>query len=129
MISIGYVAPNRNEPAPIKGVISNGATWDQFIPIVDDAGARLDLDNYEFELAFRECNAVRLRLSTVTGEIQKTTDANGDTLRVMAAPTLLANMRGDYDCSFAAKDDTGQVFLLAAGTVTFRDVPAQFATA
>lgn len=129
MISIGNVAPDRGDIAPIKGQIPTGSTWDQYIPIVDEAGLRLDLDNYNFELTFTSCDATTpdLRLGTVSGEILKTTDADGDTLRVFASPTVLADMCGAYTCSFAAKNASNQYWLLARGTVTFLETPPAFA--
>lgn len=128
MISIGNVAANRGDIAPIKGTIPTGATWDQYIPIVDEEGLRLDLTNYSFELTFTDsCGNVDLRLGTASGEILKTTDDDGDTLRVFASPTTLADMSGAYTCSFAAQDTNDQVWLLAKGTVVFLEAPPAFA--
>lgn len=129
MISIGSIAPDFNQIAPIKGTVPINATWDQYIPIVDEDGVRLSLTDYSFELAFRLRNSttVDLRLSTVTGEILKTSDTGGDTLRIFVAPSAMADMDGDYQCSFAAKNTSDQVWLLAKGLVSFINEPAAFA--
>lgn len=128
MISIGNVAPGRGDIAPIKGSIPTGATWDQYIPVVDEDGFRLDLTNYEFELTFTDRDGnVGLRLGTVSGEILKTTDTDGDTLRVFASPDDLSGMCGVYTCSFAAQNTSDQTWLLAKGTVVFLEAPPAFA--
>lgn len=126
MIRIGSTAPNRNEIAVIAGTAPTGAKWDQYIPVVDDEGARLDLDNYSFELTFKDkFGQLQLRLGTVSGEILKTTDDGGDILRVFTTPDV---DEGYYDCSFAAKNtSTGQIWLLGRGTVQFVDAPPAFA--
>jgi hypothetical protein len=130
MISIGSVTPNRGEIAPIKGTIPTGATWDQYIPIVDEDGLRLSLTNYSFELTFtdRDENVI-LRLGTASGEILKTTDSYGDTLRVFASADDMSDVSdgGAYTCNFAAKDTDDQVWLLAQGTVVFLPAPPAFA--
>lgn len=130
MISIGSVAANRGDVAPIKGTIPTGATWDQYIPIVDEDGVRLSLTDYSFELTFVDRdNVVQLRLGTVSGEILKTTDSDGDTLRVFASPTDMTNVSdgGAYTCAFAATDTNDQIWLLAKGTVLFVESPPAFA--
>lgn len=128
MISIGNVAPNRGDIAPIRGTIPTGATWDQYIPIVGDDGLRLDLTDYSFEITFADrYGNVDLRLGTASGEIQKTTDDDGDTLRVFASPSTLGDMTGAYTCSFAAKDTNDQIWLMAKGTVVFLEAPPAFA--
>ena len=129
MISIGSVAANRGDIAPIKGTIPTGATWDQYIPIVDEDGLRLDIDNYSFELTFTDRDGnVDLRLGTASGEILKTTDADGDTLRIFASPDDLGDLVGPYTCTFAAKlTTTSQIWTLARGTVVFLEAPPAFA--
>lgn len=131
MISIGSVSPNSNSIPPIKGRIPTGSTWDQYIPVVDSDGYRLDLDLYEFELAFidRDGN-VDLRLATATGELLRSTDDIGETLQVFVAPDDLADICGYYKCTLAAKlISSGQVYVLASGNVFFEETPAAFTTA
>lgn len=129
MINIGFISPNRNAVAPLYGTIPINATWDQYIPIVDENGVRIDLTDYSFELQFRPLNesTVELLLSTIGGTILKTTDADGDTLRIFAAPSVMSEMDGTYRCSFAARNGT-QVWLLARGNVLFEDEPDTFTT-
>lgn len=128
MISIGNVALNRGDIAPIKGTIPSGATWDQYIPVVGDDGLRLDLTDYTFEITFTDTDRnVALRLGTSSGEILKTTDSDGDVLRVFASADDLSDVCGAYTCALAAKDTDNQLWLLARGTVVFLEAPPAFA--
>ena len=115
----------------IKGQISINATFQQYIPIVDEDGARVSLTTYDFELTFRELagdDTVVLRLTTVGSDgITKTTDVDGDILLVSAAPADMANLDGAYRCSFTSKDGSDVISILAAGAVVFLDQPASFA--
>lgn len=125
IISIGAGGPC--EVPPIKGTVPINATFQQYIPIVDEDGIRISLTNYSFELAFRDrTGEVMLLLSTAATGITKTTDADGDILLVSVAPSFMSDMDGAYRCTFSAQDTSDVVYILAAGTVVFSDDPAEY---
>jgi hypothetical protein len=130
-MGIQFGSGGPDDPFLIKGRIPINATFRLYIPVIDEeTGGRLDLDNYDFELTFRELHdddTVALRLSTDGGEITKTTDDVGDILLVIAEASTMANLDGAYRCSFSSTDVSDVLTLLASGTVVFTDNPATWA--
>jgi hypothetical protein len=132
-MSISFGSSGVDGTPYIKGRIPINATFQQYVPIVDEDGMRIDLADYEFELTFRERaddDTVVLRLSTVNSDgITKTSDLYGDTLLVSIDPADMTNLDGAYRCSFSSKDTSDVVTILGDGAVVFIDSPASFETA
>lgn len=130
MANIAFGGTGPDGLTVLKGQIPINATFQQYIPVVDEDGMRIVLADYDFELTFRALDqgddTVALRLSTVTGEITKTTDVDGDVLLVSVDPSDMADLDGSYRCTFAAKDASDVVTDLAAGLVVFSNRPASF---
>lgn len=110
----------------ISGFVSAGASWVETYTFQIDGGViDADADDWTWQLNFRKSyeDDVDLSLSTTAGHITVTNGADSTSVAISVAPTVLADMEGDYIADMAYQTAADVRVHWAHGIVTFRNEP------
>lgn len=124
MRSLGNSAENS-----VSGEVSNGATWYEECLLTDEDNEPLtDVDDHTWQFQFRKCegDTAELTLSTTTGTLTVTEEAERTVLLINCPQSSLTNMCGDYIADLVSKAPSGRLYHRAHGRVSFKNSPIAF---
>lgn len=110
----------------VAGTVSNGATWQETIYLSVNGAAITGADTSTWQFNFRkdpESSSADLQLSTTGGTLTVTQGTDSTAIAIVASPSALATIEGDYIADLASKDTSGVITHWLHGIVTFIKEP------